>query len=159
MLPKQAGLYRYRDEGHVEQVGRGPMCLAHRAGEALAEALVGPAELAVLVGPLIVGGAVLLPEQLQPHLFTLELLVYVRVVDVRVSLELDDLGKQPPLEGGIIELVGHRSAQTLLTRPLPILADRALRRTGGRRDPLVTQSRRELQGQNFFDSCPSGKDA
>ena len=127
------------------------MGLAHRARQAVAEALVVPAELAVLVGPLTVGGVVFLPEQLQRHPFAFELLVHVRVLGVRVLLALHDLGEQQPLEGGVIQILRQRPAEALLDRPLHVIAHRALGDAGGRRDPLVTQSRLELQAQYFFD--------
>ena len=61
------------------------MNLAHRAFQAIAEAVVVGAELAVAVDRARMGDGVLFPEQSQGHAFTLEFLVDYREVRYSVT--------------------------------------------------------------------------
>ena len=77
--------------------------------------------------------------------------MHVRIVGVRVLLALKDLGEQQPLEGALVQFLRQRPAEALLDGPLHVIAHGALGDAGRRRDPLVAQSRLELQAQDFFD--------
>ena len=82
---------------------------------------------------------------------SLEFLVHIGVVGVHEVLALQDLGKQQPLQGSIVQILRQRPAQALLDRPLHVLAHRAFGQAARRRDPLMTQSHLELEAQNFLD--------
>src|SRR6185437_8459188 len=75
----------------------------------------------------------------------------VGVVRWRVLLPQDDLGKQQSLEGRIVQILWERPAKALPHRSLHVIAHRTLGKAGRRGDPLVTQSRLELETQNFSD--------
>ena len=71
-----------------------------------------PAELAVAVSALGVGGAVLLPQQLQRHALALELLVDQREVGRGVAdRPRRGVREQQRLERRVIEIGGQRRAQ------------------------------------------------
>jgi len=113
-----------------------PVGLAHGASEAVAQALVVLAELAVLVCPVALGSVVLLPDKLQRHSFALELLVHVGIVRVRALLSLQNLRKQQPLEGCVVQILRQRPTQGRLDRSLHVVAHRAFGDAGCGRDPL-----------------------
>jgi len=79
--------------------------------QAVAEALVVNAKLAVTIGTLPVCGVVLLPQQLQRHRFAFEFLVQIGEVRLRVLLPWRGLSEQQPLQGRLIQISRQRPAQ------------------------------------------------
>ena len=70
------------------------MNLAHRAPQAVAEALIVEAELAVPIGTLAVRDVIFLPQQLQGHGFAFEILMYVGKVRLFILFARHGLSEQ-----------------------------------------------------------------
>ena len=138
---------RHRVAGVVdEQFVAGAVDLAHRALQALREAMIEPAELAVAIRLAGMGAAVLLPQQLQGDALALEFLVQVREVGRGIAFHhRRGVRKQQRLEPRLVHFRRQRPAETGIAGALHVLGHRPLGYLGGGGDPFVAETRLELE--------------
>ena len=138
---------RHRVAGVVdEQLVAGAVDLAHRALQALREAVIEQAELAVAIRLAGMGLGVLFPQQLQGDALALEFLVQVGKVRRGMTLHRRRrVREQQRLEPRLVHVRRQRPAETGIAGALHVLGHRSLGHLGGGGDAFVAQTGLELE--------------